>query len=285
MSQLPASIHWGPVWGPDGIWGCASSPTCTPPPLMPLFPMIHPLMGSTFPTCTPPSLVPLPTCTPALRRRPPPHPHASHHGLAQPQSRALGRSCGCGRPLSQAAPSSAAKVWHPPSTSGPQAVRAQPPCSPHPHSQRQTHIRGCTHCDRHPTFQEPLPVGTRGHLVVWSEGDRRGSSFAPTQAGPASGPGSSSSSWAGGWRVVPRHLPLGRVHVADAPKGMRPLGNPGQMGQSGGPQLRRRLSSWEVLPEMPGRDPQVGKLRPCRKVPPWVTPERQRQRRGGAERQ
>lgn len=118
----------------------------------------------------------------------------------------------------------------------PRLCAHQPPCSPHPHSQRQTHIRGCTHCDRHPTFQEPLPVGTRGHLVVWSEGDRRGSSFAPTQAGPrSSGQEVHPLPGPGGWRVVPRHLPLGRVHVADAPKGMRPLGNPGQMGQSGGP--------------------------------------------------
>lgn len=49
----------------------------------------------------------------------------------------------------------------------------------HRHSHRQIHIRGHTQGNRHSTFQELLPVGTKGHLVMWSEGGRTGKLLCP----------------------------------------------------------------------------------------------------------
>ena len=52
------------------------------------------------------------------------------------------------------------------------------------------------------------------------------------------------------------------------------FGKPRTDGPEWQPQLRRRFFSWERLQRCPEGTLQVGKLRLCRKVPPWVTPER-----------
>lgn len=69
-------------------------------------------------------------------------------------------------------------------------------------------------------------MGTKGHLVMWSEGGRKGEAALPL---PRRVPTSLIRKSLLFLRV-PRHLPLAPVHWADASGG-----NPGLMGSGGGP--------------------------------------------------